>query len=116
MPEQMNLLSPLEAREQKQAALDQVEENNDEWMDRALTQLRRGLPNFPNEFLAETIREKLLPAVGMPISHHAWGALTSRAIKLGMIVPTGDFRATRSARTHGHRTAVYRTAYGGGLD
>lgn len=100
--------TPEQVRQQKQQSLAQVESNNEDWIARAIECFRRHRLIFPSEFLAEVIREKLLPLVDHPLSHHAWGALTTRLIKAGLIIPTGEFRATRSRKTHGHRTAVYR--------
>lgn len=100
--------TPEQVRQTKQEYLARVEETNEDWMQRAIACFERHRLIFPSEFLAEVIREKLLPLVDFPVSHHAWGALTARLMKMGMIVPTGEFRATRSRKTHGHRTAVYR--------
>lgn len=96
------------SRQDKEEALARVEVNNVAWMYRTINVLRQKRDIFPHEFLAEVIREKLESIVDQPRSHHAWGALVSKLIKMGDIVPTGEFQPTRSRKTHAHRTAVYR--------
>ncbi len=107
----IDFLTIPQVRATRDAAIEQVAGNAEEWIDEALACTRRLLPTFPVEFLAETIRERLVPEIGPPHSHKAWGALTVQALKAGLIVRTGEYRITRSKKTHGHRTAVYRAGF-----
>jgi hypothetical protein len=104
------LLTLAEARTNRDAAVEQVAGNAEDWIAQAISALRRTIAEFPQDFLAEIIRERIEADIGSPHTHKAWGALTSRAIRERIIVPTGEFRTTRSKKTHGHKTAVYRGA------
>lgn len=101
------MLAYEEAKQTRDAALDQVSENAESWMDAGIRELRAMIGEFPAEFQGETIRERITPVIGSPHTHHAWGALTLTAIRKGIIRPTGEYRITLSQKTHGHRTAVY---------
>jgi hypothetical protein len=100
---QFDLLSALKGRD---AALDQVAENaGDEFMDggiEAIAHLPIGV-----EVMGEDMRRSVVQAGYKPHHPNAWGALVNRAIKLGLITPTGRFRAPRSVKSHGCRKAVY---------
>lgn len=56
------------------------------------------------EFQAEDVRAL---CTLQPASHYAWGGMFSQLAKQGLIEAVG-YRATKSVKTHAHKTSVYR--------
>jgi hypothetical protein len=59
-------------------------------------------------FTAEDIRRAIFPLVGKPKHGGAWGALTSRFIRSGVIQPIVGLRAARISTSHGRPLQMYK--------
>lgn len=81
-------------------ALAQVELHADGYVDEALTVLEQILPLLPETFLPEDFRVLITQQIGEPKnSKNVFGPIAIKAMKRGLIVPTGD-TAVRSSRHH----------------
>lgn len=71
---------------------------HDGWVDEAVESLRTTVALFPrgSDFTIEQVRQNInnLPE---PPDLRAWGAVTRRAVKLGYIARTGNFRTATSS-------------------
>ena len=98
-------LSLIEAMEAKESALDQVVENNREWMGRAIAAFE-DLPAA--EATGEDIRFALIEAgLPQPRTVQAWGALINTLVKRGALKWTGEMRPMRAKGANSRRTFVY---------
>lgn len=96
----------------RDAALEQVGDNAEvatSFMSRGLTAIAR-LP--AGEWTGEDVRDYLTGLGVVPHHPNAWGALVSKAVRDGLLVPTGERRAMRGPKSHARRTDVYRTTRG----
>ncbi len=85
-------------------ALDQVAENSQPWMERAIG----FVSHMPvHGMTGEEIRRIVSICIGEPHHHNAWGALISTAIKRKHFWPTGEYRKMTSKKSHARRTPVY---------
>lgn len=100
----MFILEP--AKEQKNLAIKQVAINAGDWMDQALAAMR--FLSKRREWTGEDIRLTLVPIVGHPHHHNAYGALISRAIREKLIIPTGRYVPMKTGKSHARKTPVYR--------
>lgn len=92
----------------RDAALEQVGDNAEEatsFMTLGLAAIGR-LP--AGEYTGEDVRDRLTGLGVVPHHPNAWGALVSKAVRDGLLVPTGERRAMRGPRSHARRTDVYR--------
>jgi hypothetical protein len=62
-----------------------------------------------HEFLFEEFREYAESRGLYAASPKVWGSLPRAGVKLGLIESTGQYRATTSAKTHGHPALVWRS-------
>jgi hypothetical protein len=83
------------ARAARDEALKTVESNAGEWIDRALSALCMfgGM-----EVTGEDIRLILVPVVGKPHHHNAWGAMIRTAVTRGILRQTGEWRNMKTHR------------------
>jgi len=95
------------ARGERDRALSQVSENNEEWMIRALRILPRLKDRYHNGATGEEIRLALVELVGPPKHHNAWGALIRTAVIHQILADTGEVSQMRTPRSHARRTPVY---------
>jgi hypothetical protein len=79
--------------------------NNRAWMDTAFAVVSLYAPH-DRTFLAEEFRT--YPGIGSPRHPNAWGALTLKAVRKGIIEHTGQWAKAKSARNHAHYYKVYR--------
>jgi hypothetical protein len=101
--EQLSFDAALEA---KAAVLEEVAENNVDWMTEALA-AADALPNG-DVGTGEDIRARLLEAgLRSPRHQNAWGALLNVMCRRGLIQHTGEWRPMRSKTSHGRVTRVY---------
>lgn len=88
----------------RDAALEQVADNAGPiFMARA----QAAIAKLYGEWTGEDIRLALLRAGIIPHHHNAWGAVISKAVKRGMLVPTGRWVGMKTTRSHARRTPVY---------
>lgn len=101
-----------EGKKARDEALARVAENSGTWFERARKEASRpGLlvwMGIPRSFTAESLRSVLIARVGEPHHSNAWGALVSRLVKDGVIVPTGRMVPSTRKTSHAHRTPEYR--------
>lgn len=102
MTEQLHLF---DGEQLKEEALQRLENHNWDWMCYGLVAIR---DRDWGEVTGEDLRLKLLPLIGRPHHHNAWGALIHRAVKKGFLTPTGRFRPMKQPRSHARMTPVYR--------
>lgn len=79
--------------------------NNAEWMAAAillLHQLPSGWRGLPEDW-----RFAMLDTIGPPTNPHAWGALTLKAKKRGLIRPTGNRLKMRARKSNARMTDEY---------
>ena len=100
-----------ESRKARDAALKDVADHSQPWMDRALA----FLPLLRVEFstvTGEQVRLWLEKRLEPPHHHNAYGALINTAIKRGILIPTGCLVPMAVKKSHARKTPVYRTLYG----
>lgn len=98
-----------EARKLRDKGLDLVGVNNADWLMNAVRIVRTHAP-AAGEFMAESFQS--YPGIGQPAHPNAWGSLTNRLIRLGVIEPTGEFRQSVGRSKHAHNYRVYRRTPG----
>jgi len=91
---------------ERDQALHRVATNSGSWMLDALIAICR--ISTDSEVTGEDIRLNILERVGMPHHHNAWGALIKSALKQGVLIPTGEYRAMKTRKSHARKTPVYR--------
>ncbi len=103
--EEMDLFTAADAAAARDQALAQVEENNSDWVARAM----RAFEALPvgMEMTGEVLRERVTAAAGAPKHHNAWGAFTNKLIRRGLLVPTGEMRPMRSEKSNARKTPVH---------
>jgi len=104
MNDQLPLFTGSQLRDE---ALARLENHNIDWMTRGLIAIAS---HINTEMTGEDIRRILRRIIGDPTHHNAWGALISRAVKRGLIEPTGEWRPMQLPRSHARQTPVYRRA------
>lgn len=112
----MDLIDLMQARSERDKAIQKVSLNNDSFMSRALDCIQ-DLKDLPGEFFGrhceftgEQIRLYLTLCKIIPAHSNAYGALVMTAVKRGLIVPTGRYTSMKSRSSHARKTAVYRWA------
>lgn len=60
------------------------------------------------ECLAEEMRRVCEEAGVMPHHHNAWGSLTNRLVKAGILIDTGRLGKSTSVRSHARRQPIWR--------
>ena len=107
------LLDFIASAKARDEGMQRVLDNNQDWFALAMIQLgqfartRDGYANTEYGITGEDVRVALLPHVGKPQSPHAWGALINKAVRDGILVATGQYRAMKDKRSHARKTAVY---------
>lgn len=93
------------AKIERDVALARVRARGGDWRDKAMTGLV-----LLNHFVgtAEDIRIKLImKGLESPHHHNAWGEFIKAAIRSKLLIPTGERRHMRTAKSHARTTAVY---------
>lgn len=100
-------LDMIDAMNQRNAVLDDLADRNAGWLQRAAELMRKVPPNTIG--LGEDFRRMLLEqGLDEPRSHKSWGPLTLYLVKQGMLVPTGEWKPMRSAKSNGRASREYR--------
>ncbi len=101
---QFDLFDKKTAKEHRDSAIDRVSSNNQAWLFDALAHI----PKLAGETMTgEEIRLQVEIAVGPPKHHNAWGALIRQAIKEKLLIPTGQYKAMETPKSHARRTPAY---------
>ena len=106
MPTDSQQLTFDEALAHREAVLAEVAENNAGWMAEALG----AFESLPATWsgLGEDLRFALVErGVSAPKTPHAWGSLVGTLVRRGALVPTGERRPMRDAKSNGRRSDVY---------
>lgn len=98
-----------EGRRRKKKGIDLVGTNNSDWLRGAVSIVSQHAP-AAGTFLAEEFKK--YPGIGKPSHQNAWGALTNRLKKLGVIEGTDKFVQATGASNHAHRYELYRRTPG----
>lgn len=91
--------------ERKSSALNRVWENTTEdWqvLARRVVRTMRG-----QDVTGEDIRLRCAELEILPHHHNAWGALVSKLVKNGWLIPTGRWVPMRGEKSHARQTQVY---------
>ena len=99
LPPKMN------AKELRDAGIEQVMEHHRPWIDRALAAVVR--LNLPAEFTGEDIHLLVSEIVGST-TPNAWGALINTLLRQGFIEETGRLRQSRRRESHARKNMIYR--------
>ena len=97
--------------ERKRAGQDRAIANEaPHWMTAALVLLEKFCAQHRGmEFAFEDYRAFALSrGLRRPHVHQVWGSLAGMGQRMGLYEPTGEYRAARSIRTHGHPVRVLR--------
>lgn len=76
------------------------------WMDRATALIRSRLAG--QEILAETFRQLCEEEGIKPHHHNAWGGLTNRLIKQGILIDTGRVAKSSRPSSHARRQPIWK--------
>ena len=99
------------ARALRDAGIAQVTGKNPRWLEDAIALAGGVLRKLEEPFIGEDIRLALLEAgLSYPHHHNAWGALTQRLKKLGMIVDVPGWRSMKTPNSHSRKSPLYRRA------
>jgi len=93
------------SRQERDVAIQQVAENNSDFMRRGLTIISQ---LWPGEYTGEEIRGMLTHFGLAPRHPNVWGALINAAVKRGLLHDTGKTQPMRDVKSHARRTPVYR--------
>ena len=104
---ELDLEAGIKARDEGMKA---VAENSAPWFERARACATESLRPGGSWFTGEDIRQWIECRVGPPHHSNAFGALISRLVRDGIIVPTGRTVPSTRATSHAHRTPEYRSA------
>lgn len=99
------------AIKRRDRALKTVADNSGDWMGLALIALRNSIP-VPDvnreEFTVEDIKRWIVPMVGKPHSHNAYGALMRAAMLQNIIEDTGKWTRSKSLKSKARKIPIYR--------
>lgn len=94
--------------EARDKSLQQVEDNSDGWVGRALIQLEQLKRRVERtEFTGEDIRGWLVPWLGQPPHPNCMGALVCTAIRKNLIVDTGRMTRCKTVKRKASKTTLY---------
>jgi hypothetical protein len=102
---QRTLFDAAAARAGRDAGIGLVTAHNAAWMERALGATQQ-LAGSQRCMTGEELRVWLLPQVGRPKHHNAWGAMV-RILKLRNLVLRVDHRPMRTPKSHARDTPVW---------
>lgn len=110
-----DLIDLMQARSERDKAIQKVSLNNNSFMDRAIQQLRYWVDignarQMIDEFTGEDMRIWLQAVDIVPAHPNAWGALISTAVKRKIIVGTEKYVSMKSIKSHARKTQLYRWA------
>jgi hypothetical protein len=94
------------SRTARDQGLAQVSGNASSFMSRGIAYIRDHLP--PGDYTSEDINARLVIAGIDPHTPKAYGALTSHAVRLGLLQDTGRVRQMKKYKSHARRTPVWR--------
>lgn len=96
-----------QALEKRNAVLDAVADRNTGWLALAAAEMAKLEPGQTG--IGEDYRRILLERGVPPPKHpNAFGAFIATMARRGVLVPTGEYRAMREAKSNGRKSAVYR--------
>lgn len=103
------LFDAAEARRRRDEGIATVIDHNRPWAARAMDAIIQLRGEFAT-FTGEQMRIHVGAMIGQPGHPGVWGAIFVAAIKRGLIVPTGEWRAMQTPESHARKTPVYRSA------
>ena len=104
---QLTFADAAEAIEARNAVLDAVADRNTGWLALAAAEMAKLEPGQTG--IGEDYRRILLERGVPPPKHpNAFGAFIATMARRGVLVPTGEYRAMREAKSNGRKSAVYR--------
>lgn len=98
-----------EAREGRDAGLEQVAENNETFMVVGL----RALAEITGYVSGEDVRLALTEKGIVPHHHNAWGALIMAGVRQKLLRPTEREVHMKTKKSHARRTRVYEAGWNG---
>lgn len=98
-----------EGRRRKKKGIDLVGTNNHDWVLSAVSIVSQHAPPA-GEFMAEEFKK--YPGIGKPGHRNAWGALTNKLLKEGIIEKTGKYAQSTGPSNHAHEYKTYRRTPG----
>ena len=104
--DQFDLFGGEESKRRRDEGRDRIAANNARWMELAVyevSKLPSGWTGRPEQW-----RPLIEAAIGKPTKHYAYGALTSRLIKAGIMRRSGVRSAMTRKRSHARMTDEYR--------
>lgn len=105
---QPDMFAYTEARQARDAALQTIEANAEEWINLAMIEVENmRLSGIFHSFISEDIRLWLSPRIGRPHTPKVWGALTMKLIRAKKIFATGQWVHMNEKRSHGRQTPQY---------
>ena len=111
MMNEPDLFTPRQARETRDAVLNDIEQAHLDWFNRALRIIDRMRWEL-NEFTGEDLRGEIEARMEPAQKPQVYGALINRAVKLGYLVHTGAYAPMLRKQSHGRETKVYRSGKG----
>jgi hypothetical protein len=108
---QLTFEDAYESIKARDAALETIADNNASWLKRAVEEMARldhGIQDTGEGFRKRLLERGLRP----PVHANAWGSLFMTLTKRKVLVPTGEYRPMREAKSHGRRTPVYALVHG----
>ena len=103
MKEQPDLF---EARAARDEALERVENNSGNYVNRAIIEIKR----MRGTFIGEEIRLAVEYIIGAPHHYNAWGAIINIAVRQHVLLKTGHYRQMKTKRSHARATPEYSVA------
>lgn len=104
MSEQLDLVSLIEARRNRDAALDQVADNSGDWFSRAVEAVRS---MTAATVTGEDVRAHVTALIGPAHHPNAWGAVVRTAMSRCLLKPTDKFVPMRAEKSHARMTRLY---------
>lgn len=103
---QLTFEDAYESIKARDAALEQIADNNASWLKRAVEEMSR--LEHGTQDTGEGFRKRLLErGLRPPLHVNAWGSLFMTLTKRKVLVPTGEYRPMRDAKAHARKTPVY---------
>lgn len=103
---QLTFEDAYESIKARDAALEQVADNNAGWLKLAAAEMARLDQGIQDT--GEGFRKRLLErGLRSPAHANAWGSLFMTLTKRKVLVPTGEYRPMRDAKAHARKTPVY---------
>lgn len=99
---------PMDARKARDEAMDRVEAHADEDWKAMAMQAVQELARYPAPFTTDAVWALLRHwEVTPPHEPRAMGPIMMKAVRLGLIVPTGEYKQSTSVVNHARNLRVY---------